>query len=181
MEGRFAEARNGITMSKETTEGRAPTSMAREILFFFLRFLGASIALYLLCYFFIGAYYLRLIAVLAKPMLSVFGYTFVMERVVAISESISLNPFVFLSLVIAVRHISLRRKLGAGVIGMAILVLANALTVTLAFVSSYRQSEVWWTGTEFLDLTNNFFMPILLWLILLPIRSAFPFIRYNSA
>ena len=181
VEGRRAERQDGITMNREINEGRVQTSIAREIFFFFLRFLGASIALYLLIYYVIGTYYMRMIALLAKPMLSVFGYKFVMERVVAISESISLNPFVFLSLVVAVRHISMRRRLGACAIGTAFLILANALTVTLAFVSSYRQSEAWWTGTEFLDLTNNFFMPILLWLVLLPIRSAFPFFRYNNA
>jgi hypothetical protein len=168
-------------MSMEAQESPPRTTSAREILLFFFRFLGISIALYLLYYFVIGQYYLRFIAILAKPMLTAFGHRFIMEKAVGISEEISLNPFVFISLVAAVGHIALRRKLLGGVIGIIVLVLANALTVTFAFVSDYRQSEAWWTGTEFLDLTNNFFMPILLWLVLLPIRSAFPFFRDNGA
>lgn len=181
VEDRQAETYDGITMNEKTNEGSARASIGREILLFFLRFLGASIALYLLIYYFLGSHYMRLIALLSKPMLSTFGHRFVMERAIAISESISLNPFVFLSLVAATRHVSIRRKLAACATGTAFLILANALTVTFAFVSSYRQSEAWWTGTEFLDLTNNFFMPILLWLVLLPIKSAFSFFRHNSA
>lgn len=168
-------------MSMETREGRAQATSAREILFFFFRFLGVSIALYLFYYFVIGSYYLRFIALLAKPMLALFSYELIMERAVSITEDISLNPFVFISLVAAVGRVPWRKKIRGGAIGIAILVLANALTVTFAFVSSYRQSEAWWTGTEFLDLTNNFFMPILLWLTLLPVRSAFPFFRDTGA
>jgi hypothetical protein len=48
-------------------------------------------------------------------------------------------------------------------------------------VSNYRQSEAWWTGTEFLNLSNNFFAPILLWLVLLPIRSVFPLFKDSNA
>jgi len=168
-------------MSLDNREGQAPPANAREILSFFLRFLGISIALYLLYYFVIGTHYLRFIALLAKPMLGAFGYEFIMESAVKITEDISLNPFVFISLVLAVGRIPWRRKLRGGAIGLVILALANALTVTFAFVSNYRQSETWWTGTEFLSLTNNFIMPILLWLVLLPIRSAFSSFRDRNA
>lgn len=168
-------------MSEVIEKSPAPPDPAREILLFFLRFLAVSIALYLLYYFVIGKYYVRFIALMAKPALAAFGYEFIMDNAVKITEDIALNPFVFLSLVAAVGHIPWRAKLRGAGIGIVILAAANALTVTLAFVSNYRQSEAWWTGTEFLSLTNNFFVPILLWLVLLPIRSAFPFFRDNSA
>ena len=157
--------------------GGAPRRAAREMLLFFLRFLGVSIFLYALYYFVMGEYYVRLLALAAKPMLSLFGYEMIMEKAVGITEEIALNPFVFLSLVAAVGRISWRAKLRAALIGLIVLAALNAATITLAFVSNYRQSEAWWTGTEFLNLTNNFFLPILLWLALLPIRSAFPFFR----
>jgi hypothetical protein len=167
-------------MSHDPETSRAPRA-AREILFFFLRFLGISIALYLLYYFVMGTYYVRFIALMAKPALAAFGYRFVMDNAVKITGEIALNPFVFLSLVFAVGHVSWRAKLRGACIGIVILAAANALTVTLAFVSNYRQSEAWWTGTEFLSLTNNFFVPLLLWLALLPIRSALPFFRDSNA
>ena len=84
-----------------------------------------------------------------------FGYEFIMDNAVKITEDIALNPFVFLSLVAAVGHIPWKAKLRGAGIGIVILAAANALTVTLAFVSNYRQSEAWWTGTEFLSLTNQ--------------------------
>ena len=168
-------------MSEDLEKSRGPRGPAREILIFFLRFLAASIALYLLYYFVIGKYYVRFIALMAKPALALFGYEFVMDNAVKITEDIALNPFVFLSLVAAVAHIPWRAKLRGAAVGIVILAVANALTVTLAFVSNYRESEAWWTGTEFLNLTNNFFVPILLWLVLLPIRSAFPFFRDTGA
>ena len=168
-------------MSEDLEKSAAPRGVAREILLFFLRFLAASIALYLLYYFVIGRYYVRFIALMAKPALAAFGYKFVMDNAVKITEDIALNPFVFLSLVAAVGHIPWKAKLRGAGAGIAILAVANALTVTLAFVSNYRQSEAWWTGTEFLSLTNNFFAPILLWLALLPIRSTFSLFRDNSA
>ncbi len=142
------------------------------MLLFFLRFLAASIALYLV-YLAAGRFYVRLIALIAKPLLSAFGYELVMDKANAITEDISLNPVVFLSLVIAVGAIPWRAKLKAAVIGVVILTALNSLTIFLAFVSFYGNSERLWTGTEFLSLTINFFVPILLWLVLLPIRSAF--------
>jgi hypothetical protein len=167
-------------MSEDLEKSPAPRGVAREILLFFLRFLGASIALYLV-YVVAGRFYTRLIALLASPLLSAFGYKLVMDKATAITEEISLNPVVFLSLVIAVGAIPWRAKLKAAVIGAAILTALNSLTVFLAFASFYRNSERLWTGSEFLSLTINFFAPILLWLVLLPIRSAFPFFRDNTA
>jgi len=167
-------------MSEDLEKSRTPSGAAREILLFFLRFLAASIALYLV-YVVAGRFYTRLIALLASPLLSAFGYKLVMDKATAITEEISLNPVVFLSLVIAVGAIPWRAKLKAAVIGAAILTALNSLTVFLAFASFYRNSERLWTGSEFLSLTINFFAPILLWLVLLPIRSAFPFFRDNTA
>jgi hypothetical protein len=157
---------------------------AREILFFFLRFLAASILLYLV-YIVAGKFYTRLIAVIAEPLLAAFGYEIIMDKAIAITEEISLNPVVFLSLVIAVGRIDIRRKLKAAAIGVAVLTAANALTIFLSFVSYYvsldpshrSQGEGLWAGSEFLSLTINFFLPLLLWFVLLPIRSAFPFIK----
>jgi hypothetical protein len=157
--------------------GRSATAGARDILAFFARFLACSIALYVLFYFFGERHYLRFIALLARPMLALFGHEIVMAQLRRIAEEISLNPLVFVSLAVAVARIPWRKKLRAILIGTAILIAANAATVTLAFVASYRESEGWWTGAELLSLTNNFFLPILLWLVLLPVRSAFPFFR----
>ena len=149
---------------------------AREILLFFLRFLAASVLLYFL-YIVAGGYYTRLIAVIAKPLLAAAGYDIIMEKALLITEEISLNPVVFLSLVIAVGGIDIRKKLKAAAIGIVVLTAANAIGLALTFVSYYRESERLWTGSEFLSLTINFFLPILLWVVLLPIRSAFPFFR----
>jgi hypothetical protein len=167
-------------MSEDTDKIQAQRGAAREILLFFLRFLAASVVLYLI-YVVAGRFYTRIIALLASPLLSVFGYELVMDKANAITEDISLNPVVFLSLVIAVGAVPWRAKLKAAVIGAAILTALNSLTVFLAFASFYRNSERLWTGSEFLSLTINFFVPILLWLVLLPIRSAFSFFRDNSA
>jgi hypothetical protein len=154
-----------------------PAAGARDIFLFFVRFIACSVALYLLFYFFAERHYVRLIALVARPMLAPFGYELVVDRVMKIAEEISLNPLVFMSLVVAVMRIPWSKRLHGMAIGVAILIVANAATVTLAFVASYRQSEGWWTGAEVLSLTNNFFLPILLWLVLLPVRSAFPFFR----
>jgi len=167
-------------MSGDTGTIEAPRGPAREILLFFLRFLAVSIALYAV-YAVPGKFYTRLIALLAGPLLSVFGYELVMEMANKITEDISLNPIVFLSLVAAVGKIPWRAKLRAAVVGVAVLTALNSLTVFLVFVSSYRDSEALWTGSEFLSLTINFFAPILLWLVLLPVRSVFPFFRDKSA
>jgi hypothetical protein len=179
VEDREAEGCRIEAMSHDPETNRTPRA-AREILFFFLRFLAASIVLYAI-YLVAGRYYTRLISYIASPLLSAFGYRLVLEMANKITEDISLNPVVFLSLVIAVGAISRRAKLKAALIGVCILTALNSLTVFLAFVSYYRNSERLWTGSEFLSLTINFFVPILLWLALLPIRSAFPFFRDSDA
>jgi len=163
-------------MSTEPERTEAARWGGREILFFFLRFLAASLVLYGL-YLVAGTYYAHAIAYVAKPLLALFGFRMIMETALKITEDISLNPIVFLSLVIAVGKIPWLKKLRAAAIGFAILTAANSLTVFFAFVSSYRNSERLWTGTEFLSLTINFFVPILLWLALLPIQSVFPFFK----
>lgn len=142
---------------------------------FFLRFLICSIVLYSIFYLFAEKHYVRIIALIAKPVLSALGYEIVIEKTMKIAEDISLNPLVFVSLSIAVAGIPWKARLRGTLIGILILFAANAVTVSLVFIAAYRQSEGWWTGAEVLNLTNNFFVPILLWLVLLPIRSAFPF------
>jgi hypothetical protein len=154
--------------------GRPAESLARVLLLFFLRFLGVSIVLYVL-YYFAGGIYTRFVALLAKPLLGLLGYEMNMAMALKIKEDISINPGVFLSLVIAVRFIAWRVKLRAGVIGVVVLTAVNALTLWLTFVSSHHTSELLWGGTEFLGLSINFFLPLVLWLVLLPIRQAFPF------
>jgi hypothetical protein len=171
------EAADGGLMPIMNTDGRESHARERDILAFFLRFLAISAALYLVFYLFAGKYYVRLIALVAGPMLSAFGHRIVVDRAMKIAEEISLNPLVFVSLVAAVGRVPWRTKLRGAALGAAMLFVANALTVTFAFVANYRNSEGWWTGTEILNLTNNFFLPILLWLVLIPVRSAFPFLR----
>ncbi len=165
---------SGKARTQEQPPARRPESLPRTILLFFLRFLAASIVLYAL-YYVGGALYTRFVAALAKPLLGIFGYQMDVARALRIKEDISINPGVFLSLVFAVRFIAWKAKLRAAVIGVVVLTVVNALTLFLTFVSSYRESEVLWAGSEFLGLTINFFLPIVLWLMLLPIRQAFPF------
>jgi hypothetical protein len=150
-------------------------SVGRTALVFFLRFLAASIVLYLL-YTIAGSYYMRFVASIAKPLLSLYDLEMNMQRALKVTEEISLNPVVFLSLVIATLRVAAPKKIKAGIIGFAVLTAANALTVFLAFLSAHRGSETLWTGTEFFNLTMNFFVPLLLWIILLP-SSAFSTMR----
>ena len=84
----------------------APT-LARDIAAFVLRFLAISIALYVLFYLFAGAYYVRLVALIAGPMLSAFGHSIVLRGVQRIAEDITFNPIVFLSLAAAVGRIAI--------------------------------------------------------------------------
>ncbi len=158
----------------ETARPPAGGSVPREVLFFFLRFLAVSIALYAL-YLVAGRFYVRFLATLAGPALGAFGYEIRMDLVLKVTEDLSLNPVVFLSLVAALGRVPWRIRARAAVIGAAILTVANAATVVFVFVSYYRESELLWSGSEFVSLTINFFLPILLWLVLLPVRSAFPF------
>ncbi len=143
---------------------------AKGVLLFFLRFLAASVILYLI-YTKAGIHYMRIVAYGAKPLLAIFGHRLVMDRALAITEEISLNPLIFLSLVIAVTNITIRIRLRAAAIGVLILTAANSITVFLSFLSFYRGSEQLWSGTEFFNLTINFFLPLLLWFLLLPVRS----------
>jgi hypothetical protein len=150
------------------SERRTPiTGVGRAVFLFFLRFLAASILLYLV-HAKIGAHYMRLVSLMAKPLLSLNGIELNMQRALKVTEEISLNPVVFLSLVIATRPVQAMKSLGAALAGFAILSVANALTVFLIFVSAQRGSESLWTGTEFFNLTMNFFVPLLLWVVLLP-------------
>jgi hypothetical protein len=145
----------------------------KGVLVFFLRFIAASIVLYLL-YVWLGRYYVKLVVYMAKPLIDA---TFdldprgVVERAMKVTEEISLNPVVFLSLAIATTGVNLRTRIRAMAVGVAILTVANALTIYLLFLSAGTKSELLWTGTEFFNLTMNFFMPLLLWFVLLPIRD----------
>jgi len=145
----------------------------KGVLVFFLRFIAASIVLYLL-YVWLGRYYVKLVVYMAKPLIDA---TFdldprsVVERAMKVTEEISLNPVVFLSLAIATTGVTLRTRIRAMAVGAVILTVANALTIYLLFLSAGTKSELLWTGTEFFNLTMNFFMPLLLWFILLPIRD----------
>lgn len=145
----------------------------RGVAVFFLRFMVASFLLYLL-YMWLGRYYIKLVVYMAKPLIDA---TFdldprgVIERAMKVTEEISLNPVVYLSLVIATTGVTFKTRIRAGAIGVAILTVANALTIYLLFLSAGTKSELLWTGTEFFNLTMNFFMPLLLWFILLPIRD----------
>jgi hypothetical protein len=166
-------------MTGEPVSDRGGRRAGREILSAFLRFLGVSIVLYVPYDRFVAVSYSRLVALIATPFLALFGVDLVMAQALKITEDISLNPLVFLSLVIAVGRIPARSKLRAALIGVAILTALNALTVFLAFMSAYRNERMW-TETEFVSLTMNFFVPLLLWLVLLPIRSTFPLFGKNE-
>ena len=147
-----------------------PAGIWRMVLVFLLRFLAVSIPLYLV-YTWIGSIYTRLVAYGAKPFLSLYGIELTIDRALTVTEEISLNPVVFLSLVLAVQRIGWLKKLKAATLGMVILTVANIVVVFFLFMSADRQSENLWAGTEFLNLTINFFLPLLLWFLLLPLRS----------
>jgi hypothetical protein len=145
----------------------------RWITVFFIRFVVASLLLYIL-YLRFGEHYARLIAHGASPLLALFGRKVIMSKAMLVTEDISLNPVVFLSLVFAVMKIPAVRKLRGAVTGFVILTAANSLTVAMAFLSYYRGSEALWTGTEFFSLTINFFLPLLLAFVLLPVIPVLP-------
>ena len=149
---------------------REPAGIGRFTALFFLRFLAASIPLYLL-YTVAGVHYMKLVAYTAKPLFSLFDVELVMLRALKVTEEISLNPIVFLSLVLATTRVGTRPKARAGILGIVILTLANAITLFMVFLSASRGSERLWSSTEFFNLTINFFLPILLWIILLPVVS----------
>ena len=109
----------------------------------------------------------------AKPLLSFFGYGLRVEQSDAISSALSLNPVIFLSLVIAFSGVPVKGKILPAVTGTAILTAANVITVFLSFLSYYMNNEILWAGTEFLNLTVNFFLPLLLFMILMPVKRLF--------
>jgi len=149
---------------------KSPAGIGRIAAFFFLRFLAASIPLYLL-YVVAGIHYMKLVAYVSKPLFSLFDLDLSMQRALTVTEEISLNPVVFISLVIATSRIGASRKIRAGLLGFVILTLANSVTLFMVFLSDSRGSERLWSSTEFFNLTINFFMPILLWIVLLPVVS----------
>ncbi|MDD3643185.1 MAG: hypothetical protein PHQ19_06980 [Candidatus Krumholzibacteria bacterium] len=146
---------------------------AGRLLAFFLRLLLASIVLYLV-WTKAGIAYMYVIAWGAKPLVALTGHTLVIEQALTVTEEISLNPVVYLSLVIAVTGVPLKARIRPAAVGVAILTAANIATVFLIFLSHYRNSEQLWTGTEFLNLTINFFLPILLWFVLCPKGDTLP-------
>jgi hypothetical protein len=142
----------------------------KDVVVFLVIFLAVSLMLYTL-YIFFGDYYLRIVALAAQPLLSIFGYKVIMGRLVLIRDEISLNLIVFLSLVIATWKIPVIKRLKAAGWGFLILTAGNSIVAFLTFLSAHKGSESLWTGTEFLNITINFFVAILLWFILLPIKS----------
>ncbi|MBN2070690.1 MAG: hypothetical protein JW814_04465 [Candidatus Krumholzibacteriota bacterium] len=156
-----------------TAEGQTERDgNGQSLLWFFLRFIAASLALFVL-HMKAGFIYMRLLAWGARPLLAIFGQEIIMERAESIAAEVSLNPAVFLSLVIALSGVAARKKITAAIVGTAILTAANILTVFLVFMSYYMNNEKLWTGTEFLNLTINFFLPLLLFIILMPIKRLF--------
>ena len=152
-------------VNSETT----PSSLLREIVYFFLKFLAASIVLYVVFEVLgVGKLYSLLIAYIAKPFLSLMHYNLIVNKALSVTEEISLNPVVFTSLVLATAGLTYRRKLKAIALGFAILTAANALTLFMVFLSYFKRSETLWAQSEFLNLTINFFVPILLWFALVP-------------
>jgi hypothetical protein len=149
---------------------RSAPGIGRVALFFFLRFLAASIPLYLL-YTVAGIHYMKLVAYVSKPLFTLLDLDLIMKRALTVTEEISLNPVVFISLVIATSRVRASRKIGAGILGFAILTLANSFTLFMIFLSDSRGSERLWSSTEFFYLTINVFLPLLLWIILLPVVS----------
>ncbi|MBD3423776.1 MAG: hypothetical protein GF417_04985 [Candidatus Latescibacteria bacterium] len=149
------------------------SSPTRWILVFFARFLAASLVLYLI-YIKLGVHYAKLISHGASPLVALFGHRVIISRAMSITEDIALNPVVFLSLVIAVMNIPIWERVRGAILGLVILTAANSITVALVFLSYYRDSEALWTGTEFFNLTINFFLPLLLAYALLPVRSHLP-------
>jgi len=162
-------------MAKNDPKPQSPDqpSPASSIGLFFLKFLGASLLLYI-AYMKFGFVYMNIVAWGAKPLLGIFGKKLIMENAMRVTEEISLNPAVYLSLLVAVPGMAWRSRIRPAIIGVAILTAANILTVFLVFMSYYSGNETLWTGTEFFNLTINFFLPILLWFILVPVKNLLP-------
>ena len=123
---------------------------------------------------FAGKYYALAVVYGAKPLVALTGNSLNVKRALLVTEEISLNPIVYVSLVIAVTGITWKARLRPALIGVGILTAANIITVFFMFLSAYTGSEQLWTGTEFLNLTVNFFLPILLWVLLMPKGELLP-------
>jgi len=145
----------------------------KRILVFFVRFVAFSLILYT-AWAFIGRFYTMAVAYGAKPLVALTGNSLNVERALQVSEEISLNPIVYLSLVVAVTGVSWRERIRPALVGALILTAANIVTVFLMFLSAITSNEQLWTGTEFLNLTINFFLPILLWVLLMPKGDLMP-------
>lgn len=146
---------------------------------FFGRLLLASIVLYLV-WTKAGILYMYAVAWGAKPLVALSGHSLVIEQALTVTEEISLNPAVYLSLVIAVTGVPWRARIRPAAVGVAVLTAANIITVFLVFLSAATRSEQLWTGTEFLNLTINFFLPILLWFVLCPKGDTLPAITSRA-
>lgn len=145
----------------------------KKMLVFFVRFIVASLVLYT-SWMFIGKFYTLIVVYGAKPLVALTGNSLDVERALLVSEEISLNPVVYVSLVIAVTGVPWKERIRPALIGVLILTAANIITVFFMFLSAFTRSEQLWTGTEFLNLTVNFFVPILLWVLLMPKGDLLP-------
>jgi hypothetical protein len=145
----------------------------KRILIFFVRFIIVSLVLYT-AWMLIGKSYTLIVAYGAKPLVALTGNSLNVEAALTVTEEISLNPVVYLSLVIAVTGVAWKEKVRPALIGVLILTAANIITVFFMFLSAFTRSEQLWTGTEFLNLTVNFFLPILLWALLAPKGDLMP-------
>jgi hypothetical protein len=155
------------------TDKRERRPISRKILIFFVRFVLASLILYS-AWMLIGKYYALMVAWGTKPLVAVTGNTLDVERILLVREEISLNPVVYLSLVFAVTGVPWKERAVKALIGVLILTAANIITVFFMFLSDAMQNEQLWTGTEFLNLTINFFLPLLLWVLLMPKGDLLP-------
>jgi hypothetical protein len=155
------------------TEARTGRPEMKKILVFFVRFIVVSLAIYT-AWMFIGKYYTLMVAWGAKPLVALTGNSLDVQRALKVTEEISLNPVVYISLVAAVTGVAWKERLKPALIGVLILTAANIITVFFMFLSAFTRSEGLWTGTEFLNLTVNFFLPILLWVLLMPKGDLMP-------
>ena len=145
----------------------------RKILVFFVRFIVVSLVIYT-AWMFLGKFYTLIVAYAAKPLVALTGNSLDVERALKVTEEISLNPVVYVSLVIAVTGVAWKEKFRPALVGVLILTAANIITVFFMFLSAFTRNEQLWTGTEFLNLTVNFFLPILLWVLLMPKGDLMP-------
>jgi hypothetical protein len=137
----------------------------KRILLFFARFIAVSLVLYT-AWIFIGKYYTVILAWGAYPLTAMAGNGIDVARAKLLTEEISLNPVVYLSLLIAVKGVPWKKRLKPAIIGLLVLTAANIIIVFLVFLSEASGSESLWAGTEFLYLTINFFLSVLLWFLL---------------